>query len=50
MHSTFLSLKARNRLTVRLGPEEYALDGERKLFQAYDHGSDLEFIDISNKM
>uniref|UniRef100_A0A0L0NNJ7 Uncharacterized protein n=1 Tax=Tolypocladium ophioglossoides (strain CBS 100239) TaxID=1163406 RepID=A0A0L0NNJ7_TOLOC len=40
MHSTFLSLKARNGLTVRLGPEEYALCREHKLFQArvFDDG------------
>ncbi|POR39802.1 Uncharacterized protein TPAR_00008 [Tolypocladium paradoxum] len=34
MHSTFLSLKARNKLTLRLGPEEYVLQREHKLFQA----------------
>jgi len=34
MHSTFVSLKARNRLTVQLGPEEYTLKEEQKHFQA----------------
>ncbi|UNI14674.1 hypothetical protein JDV02_001278 [Purpureocillium takamizusanense] len=34
MHSTFVSLKARNRLTIQLGPEEYALREEHKHFQA----------------
>ena len=34
MHSTFLSLKARNKMTLSLDPEEFNLKGERKLFQA----------------
>ncbi|KAM4055017.1 hypothetical protein HRG_005830 [Hirsutella rhossiliensis] len=34
MHSTFISLKARNRLTISLSPEEYELWGEEALFQA----------------
>ncbi|PFH61714.1 hypothetical protein XA68_16514 [Ophiocordyceps unilateralis] len=34
MHSTFVSLKARNSLTVRLSPEECSLRGESRLFQA----------------
>ncbi|PHH92432.1 hypothetical protein CDD83_7388 [Cordyceps sp. RAO-2017] len=34
MHSTFVSLKARNGLTVRLKPDECSLRGESKLFQA----------------
>ncbi|RCI14861.1 hypothetical protein L249_6726 [Ophiocordyceps polyrhachis-furcata BCC 54312] len=34
MHSTFVSLKARNNLTIRLSPEECSLGGESKLFQA----------------
>ncbi|RDA94106.1 hypothetical protein CP533_6590 [Ophiocordyceps camponoti-saundersi (nom. inval.)] len=34
MHCTFVSLKARNNLTIRLSPEECSLGGESKLFQA----------------
>ncbi|EQL01705.1 hypothetical protein OCS_02581 [Ophiocordyceps sinensis CO18] len=34
MHSTFVSLKARNGLTISLHPEEYDIRGEEKLFQA----------------
>ncbi|KAH6606443.1 hypothetical protein Trco_005596 [Trichoderma cornu-damae] len=34
MYCTFLALKSRNTLTVQLGTKEYALKGERKLFQA----------------
>ncbi|PNY23355.1 Uncharacterized protein TCAP_06694 [Tolypocladium capitatum] len=36
----FMTWEARNKLTVRLGPEEYALCGEHKLFQArvFDDG------------
>ncbi|KAK5990524.1 hypothetical protein PT974_08793 [Cladobotryum mycophilum] len=33
-YCTFLALKARNDLTLQLGAKEYALRGERKLFQA----------------
>lgn len=35
MSNTFLALKARNDLTVGMGPNEYSLRGEKKLFQAY---------------
>lgn len=34
LYCTFLSLKARNVLTVQIAPEEYMLRSERKLFQA----------------
>ncbi|OTA07685.1 hypothetical protein A9Z42_0085890 [Trichoderma parareesei] len=34
MYCTFLALKSRNTLTVQLGTKEYALKGEKKLFQA----------------
>lgn len=34
MYCTFLALKSRNALTVQLATKEYALKGERKLFQA----------------
>ncbi|KJZ73496.1 hypothetical protein HIM_07052 [Hirsutella minnesotensis 3608] len=34
MHSTFISLKARNKLTVSVDPDECSLRGETKLFQA----------------
>ncbi|KAM0514861.1 hypothetical protein ACHAPE_006537 [Trichoderma viride] len=34
MYCTFLALKSRNSLTVQLATKEYALKGERKLFQA----------------
>jgi hypothetical protein len=34
MSNTFLALKARNDLTVGMGPNEYSLRGEKKLFQA----------------
>ncbi|EHK16854.1 uncharacterized protein TRIVIDRAFT_163085 [Trichoderma virens Gv29-8] len=33
MYCTFLALKSRNTLTVQLATKEYALKGERKLFQ-----------------
>ncbi|KAF4594589.1 hypothetical protein GQ602_000202 [Ophiocordyceps camponoti-floridani] len=41
LHSVFVSLKARNGLTVRLAPEEFRLRGESRLFQAciIDDGS-----------
>ena len=32
-HSAFVSLKARNALTVRLDPEEHKLANERRLFK-----------------
>lgn len=40
MHSTFVSLKAQNGLTVSLDPEEYTLRDEKKLFRAriFDDG------------
>jgi hypothetical protein len=34
MSCTFLALKARNDLTVNMGPNEYTLRGEKKLYQA----------------
>lgn len=34
LHATFVSLKARNNLTVQLGPKECTLQGESKHFQA----------------
>ncbi|KFA66550.1 hypothetical protein S40285_00703 [Stachybotrys chlorohalonatus IBT 40285] len=34
MYCTFISLKAINPLTVNIGPEEYHLRGEKRLFQA----------------
>lgn len=36
-HSTFVSLKARNALTVNVRVDEYKLAGERRLFQACVH-------------
>lgn len=34
MHCCFVSLKARNNLTINVAPEELTIRGERKLFQA----------------
>lgn len=34
MHSTFVSLKARSRLTISLSPQEGELRDEEALFQA----------------
>ncbi|KAG7136755.1 hypothetical protein HYQ45_005774 [Verticillium longisporum] len=33
-HCTFMSLKARNALTIQISPKEYKLSSERRLFQA----------------
>lgn len=33
-YSTFVSLKARNTLTVQIHPDEYKLGREKRLFQA----------------
>jgi hypothetical protein len=35
MYCTFLTLKARNDLTLGMSPDEFTLKGEKKLFQAY---------------
>lgn len=34
-HCTFVALKARNRLTVQIRPDEFILSREKRLFQAY---------------
>lgn len=48
LYCSFLSLKARNALTLQIAPEEYMLRSEHKLFQAYVRNQACKLVARAN--
>ena len=49
-YCTFVALKARNMLTVQIHPNEFKLQREKRLFQAFVHPQHLRSSDPFSKL